>query len=511
MDNCKVLHRGYLGYTTSNRYTKYLDREDQGWASVKVGKPYKPLGEPILDFCFKKKTKDNSMPSQRETVEVVGDAGGREKPGKATTQDQDKSSVRALLQLCNPRRMGGRTESDAIRQRIHLSNHRIRTIRTGGRMLPNDGSTALEKRIAKIDDKLRCKGSERVTSDAARKRKPTSGRANSLQGIRESHKNTPLAQWLSFTERTQTRATQSAATLNYFSARGMPAPPAGQILRQVRRESPHDDAEDDNGDLPDRAKPRRSFNPLQTLARCYADFDLTKNDLRERLVESLSLMDNNRDALIQVKYHDFVPTFDCPEGDIYDMRDQAEAIRHAVVMRRHQNYAWLHLLVQYADKQAHAEGAEMPSAEEADMIYTIFDVVDTDDNLDMDFAGFRKIVLGIDPAYFNIKEVRKLLTYVQKMFDLTTDQYHQCLQEAGFEDDDRFPFASRRRTRTIERRTMTPRRPKKSGFATARNSNLRPRSRTPTMPQTARPKSKPTRDHHQKLQINPDMMEYKTT
>lgn len=502
----KVLHRGYLGYTTSHRYTKYLDRDDQGWASVKVGKPYKPLGVPILDFRFKQKaTKDKTVPSQRESVEVVE----RRKPGDASMQSKDESSVRALLTLCNPRRMGGRTESEAIRQRIALSDHRIRTIKTGGRMMPNDGSTVLEKRIAKIDQRLR------QPSDAEHDGKPSSQRANSLQGIRESHKNTPLAHWMSFTEKTQTRATQSAATLNYFSARGMSNPPAGQILRQVRRSEIHDEGEDDNDD---KSKKPRAFNPLQTLARCYADFDLTKNDLRERLLESLSLMDNNRDALLQVKYHDFVPTFDCPEVDIYDMRDQAEAMRHAAVMRRHQNYAWLHLLVQYADKLARAAGKEMPTPEEVDMIYNIFDIVDTDDGLDMDFDSFRKIVLAVDPAYSSMKEVRKVLTYVQKMFDLTPEQYQQCLQEAGFEDDDvrfRFSNSSRRRTRPIERRNMTPRRPKKTGFNTARKSNMgRPhsRERTPTMPQTARPKRVPSRPRSpKKLVVNPDMMEYRTT
>lgn len=505
----KVLHRGYLSYasTKSSTYREYLDREDQGWASVKVGKPYKPLGEPLLDYKYQQtitKGNNGNRNRMRESEEII------DKPNTSAGQSHtEDDSVRALLQLCNPRRMEGRAESAAIRHRIALSNHRIRTVKTGGR-IANTSYEPLERRIAQSDTRLR------QPLDWIPSNPHQSSRQKTIQGIRESHKNSPTAQWARFAERTQTRATQSAATLKYFTARGLPVPPAGQILRQVKRGTASDTFTDEDDEV--KTKKTKS-NPLQTLARCYADFDLTKNDLRERLIESLALMDNNRDALLQSKYHNFIPTFDNPEVDIYDMRDQAELHRHGVVLRRHQNYAWLHLLVQYADKLAHQEGAEMPTMEETEMLHTISDMIDNDDNLDMDFESFRKIVLFLDPAHLHMKEVRLLLANVQKMFDLTPEQYQACLQEAGFTDDDaRFRFnTSPRRRRVSPNKPRAPNRRKPTGAMTARTSSRGGRTasglrgQSPSVPKKQMPKTSRTHTrtpNKQRMVINPDMMQY---
>lgn len=100
---------------------------------------------------------------------------------------------------------------------------------------------------------------------------------------------------------------------------------------------------------------RDSRNPVETLARCYADFDLAKHDLRvwyeldhsrqslqilastwlsvgihelsnihagfqERLFESLAIMDTERYNLLRKKYQSFLPDFESPARDISLMR-----------------------------------------------------------------------------------------------------------------------------------------------------------------------------------------------
>lgn len=518
-----VSQRGYLSYASNTKYTKYLNREDQGWASVKVGKPYRPLGKPILDYQFQRKKNPqdgNGKDGKQQKRGVNDDITEENKPKPVMEPEEsaeDDDSVRALLQLCNPRRMQGRIESSAIKQRLALAEHRIRTVKTGGKLtLSNEGNSDLEQKIAEIDQRLRAPPSRSGSNTKPSQR--------IVQQIRESHQNTPAAQWQRFAEVTRTRAAQSASTLAYFTPRGVPKPGAGQILRQVRRAPMRDDDGDDEGmgleksDHLAKTAPKKEPEgpkPLQTLARCYADFDLTKNDLRERLLEGLSMMASNRDQIIHMKYNSFVPSFTSPEIDIYDMRDEAELSRHHNVVKRHRNYAWLHLLVQFADKRAAANGAEMPIAEEVETIHKIASLVECDEALDINLESFRKIVLAVDPPLLHVKEVRALLSHVQTIFGVTKDQYTVCLQEAGFEDDDmKYRFKSRgsvelQRQRPANQNPYAPsagaqtsrkkRGPNTSRRATAQDRNSTGNLRTP---RTARLPGKP------RLVVDHNTMEY---
>ena len=127
-----------------------------------------------------------------------------------------------------------------------------------------------------------------------------------------------------------------------------------------------------------------------TLARCYADFDLAKKDLKERLFESLALMDTERSELLLRKYKQFQPTFSNAESDILGMRLVPERRRHNVVGERLKALELLYELVGFINAQnggtngepgsgmsGFVNGAALPTFEEIYLVEVIAALIDS--------------------------------------------------------------------------------------------------------------------------------------
>jgi len=102
------------------------------------------------------------------------------------------------------------------------------------------------------------------------------------------------------------------------------------------------------------------------LARAYADFDLAKRDLKERLYESLALQDSERARTLHAKYAAFEPSFEDAERDLLSMRVAAERRRHRVLQQRMDNLEALEALVQFINQQNGGHNGEQTSGADAD-------------------------------------------------------------------------------------------------------------------------------------------------
>jgi hypothetical protein len=133
----------------------------------------------------------------------------------------------------------------------------------------------------------------------------------------------------------------------------------GQILRQVANiQLPLSSSSSDSSSPAVYVNPLSDDHPSSltaraslTLARAYADFDLAKRDLKERLYESLALQDSQRAETLRTKYLSFAPGFEDAERDILAMRLGAEKKRHHVVQQRLDNLEALEALVQFINQQ----------------------------------------------------------------------------------------------------------------------------------------------------------------
>lgn len=85
------------------------------------------------------------------------------------------------------------------------------------------------------------------------------------------------------------------------------------------------------------SQPLRVARSVDTrVAALYANFDLTKTQLRSRLFESLAIMDENRFRDLSSRFAHFSPSFVDPNHDVQRMREEPE---------RHRQEVWIHLYV----------------------------------------------------------------------------------------------------------------------------------------------------------------------
>lgn len=531
-DRCLFRDRGDV--ISGKTYTKFLDRENQGWASIhkKPGKSYRPLGVPLLDYKFRYQSSLSTNNDKQQNDHASTAPAAKHKYTPAV--EPSNNPVAALLALCSPRRMETQEETRAIRNRVMLSNHRIRTVKAGALLTQ---STTVQNEYAsyhkislqsprgyQIELPSRIKSlpsprnqpiqSPRAVTDQQTNQSPraitwggqsphgddtstfltASGRNTptmppspcnpkktprkvmskhdvhnmheaEIHRIRTINRASPTAQWNVLTEKAQSKATQSAASLAYFTTKN--STPRGQILRQARSEIPSlekEEEEEFDGEgkfdgmgrsspssaekkepTPPRKKKEKK-NPVETLARCYANFDLAKTDLRERLFESLVLMDKERDDLLRRKIEHFHPRFEEPDDDLALMRADAEAARHTLIVDKHKTYAWLHVLVQHIDRQRNGQ----PTKEEVELMLTIGELMKERDLLTADLAGFRKVVQKMERDWLLNKEVRQLLGNLQKLFKLTSEEYSEVLGEIGFDvASNKFRRSNARKESTI--------------------------------------------------------------
>jgi hypothetical protein len=230
------------------------------------------------------------------------------------------------------------------------------------------------------------------------------------------------------------RATQSQASLAYFASPY--GGKTGLLIGYTPKMTAADESDDDddgqsaeNEDLNNIILDSRAQrDPVETLARCYADFDILKNDQRERLFEALGAQDIGRKTVLQEKSHHFNPGFDFPDDDFHAMRSQAEETRHQGILRKHQNYSWLHQLVRHI---GHLR--DTPDHDEILALQGITDLIDSPAGLTVGDRGFEMIIRSLEPRLLQAKNVRTdVLEHIRKMFGLSQEAAIQACTRAGY-------------------------------------------------------------------------------
>jgi hypothetical protein len=116
-----TLKRSYLEYVSGKNYTKYQQHSrDQGWASAGAGKPYVPLGTPVLDLVIEPTVRLHSN-RLHHTIRTTSAYKAKSKAvvNTRTVIPPVSAELKQSLNL-----YGSGDDYDCIRQQLEISDHR---------------------------------------------------------------------------------------------------------------------------------------------------------------------------------------------------------------------------------------------------------------------------------------------------------------------------------------------------------------------------------------------------
>jgi predicted hydrocarbon binding protein len=350
----------------------------------------------------------------------------------------------------------------------------------GGSHIDSDiSSAAIKERVAQSNQRIKCVKSGSSFHSIAHESTsvaPEFPAASSIlqyshtENYREEHNSSPTSVWLELCELISQTATQLKAliTMSYFDLKQQPAKKL-QILRQIHPISGKQRTEEKSNhrrDAEDPGLPSIDLSSTEeveaTLARCFADFDLTQKDLRCRLFESLKLIEKYREQHLRDKYSSFRPKYGLADIDIKDMRANVEKSKVAVLKRKYGAYLslaklidWisskqlesaennkklnaieveLNSIIDYMNNQTLANtnnrDHSVPSNEEI-LAIKIFLVTIENGEIEVgNSRSFTEILRNIGQELMNYKEIKELMLKLAELWQISEESYYSCIEKA---------------------------------------------------------------------------------